>query len=134
MSKKIFRNIVISIVVAMCMSVLVMANIKFSLLTLSRELTVDSADYGWGYAADEQYYDSMQQMNKFSDEGIYQEWLVSSGSTVTGKLVRVIVMFATTALFAASIYACYISVEWFVVRLFKGLFKPRHRKNTNSRA
>ena len=128
MYKKIFYRILISALLVFACAILLKSNIQFCAITSQRYLAIEDSFYGWSKTTNALYNDSIQNMDEFSEEGDYQKWLVTSGSTYTGKIVRGLVMSATFLLFILSGYVCIGNIVGLFRRTLRDIRRSARRR------
>ena len=112
---------IVAAVLALVLLPLAIHSFEFCAITFERFYAIDSASYGWRGSHITAYNEAVSHLAEFSKEGIYQEWLVYSGTRIIGKIVRLIVMLATSL--APFGFVC-ISIDG-IRRLFTGNYQKK---------
>ncbi|MCI8272727.1 MAG: hypothetical protein HFJ55_01430 [Clostridia bacterium] len=111
MYKKALRNTIVSTILTILLFNSLVANSQFVFITAMRYLAIDSD-------CNESYSYCVSQMDKFSEKGLYQKWLVDSGSTHFGKIVRALVFVFTVIFFIFFLYLLYVSISYIRMKYF----------------
>lgn len=127
---KVRKNLIVAAVSAIIMLILMsflLPTFRFGLLALMR---------GWaaecGY--DQDYLSALAAISSFAKESDYQAWLVSCGSTITGKIVRFVLIVLQTGLFFLSSLAFSNNVRSFrkkTARYLRKKFLNKKRRYCN---
>ena len=124
--KKKIKLTAVAGVVMFAMILLLGSNLRFIKLTIDRMWIVSEGSYGWDKALMQDYEEVIQAIEEFSAEKDYQRWLVTSGETYTGKLIRIVVMSLQVCLFYSSLVVVYYSLQWQIREVLKwGMRKIR---------
>ncbi len=98
MKKRTLIILAVLLVLITAITYLFFLNFEFGIITLVRGIAVEQKD-NYGYML------SIQEMKKFAESGIYQNWLTQSGATVFGKILRAIVVVAETTIWCIAVFA-----------------------------
>ena len=117
------RNIVISMLSLVLLSYFLILNLNFCFISFPRYIAIDSSyGNGWRSTEKQEYDGAIVEMENFENSGDYQEWLVTSGTTITGKFVRLIIW-----IIEISLYVFFFSALFFNSKVFYRKFKIQKR-------
>ena len=124
MKKKIILTIT-AILATAAMILLLCSNIRFIGIYFERHCIIIEAANGWTPSLENSYEYLEQVTEEFANQNDYQQWLVSSGGTYTGKMVRILVMAVELfILYNSSKVICW-SLQWQIRQVTKWLRKLR---------